>query len=537
MVLRAQSNYPEWIVRRYGRVGIDANVPGAEAIRTGAPIFIESPADRAQRYPQFEEDPAHEAFVVVPMVAAEGTRAVVAFGFEKARTFDDADRNYMTAVGNACEQALRRTMAFENERASRTRLRTLLYSSEQLSALDDPERVVETIATVAAERIGAWAVVTRVLPGGELERTVCAHRDPALVPVVHRAMERLSDGGASVRHVLDTGEPLVFQGLTEEAAATLKVEESTRQDLETIGYAACMLVPITVAGRRLAVLMIGDDRPGGLNNADLELALDLGRRGASALERARLFQASQQRFEAEHRIVEILQRTIVPDELPVLPGIEVAAAYRPAEVDVDVGGDWYDAFVTPDDAIVVVVGDVAGHGITAASLMGRVRNALRAYANEDSDPASILLRLHRLLRSQDDEEMVTAFVARHDAKTNTISWSRAGHPPPLLVQPDGTTRFLDDVNGAPLGTMVREYQTAHAQLDPGALLVCYTDGLVERRDRILDDGLAWLADRVSEYASDPIETLCNKLVDDPFVPHPAPDDVCIVALRVAPESA
>ena len=84
-----------------------------------------------------------------------------------------------------------------------------------------------------------------------------------------------------------------------------------------------------------------------------------------------------------------------------------------------------------------------------------------------------------------------------------MSWSRAGHPPPLLVSPDGTTRFLDDVNGVPLGTMVREYRTATTRLDPNSLMVCYTDGLVERRDRILDDGLAWLAERVREHRATP----------------------------------
>ena len=217
-----------------------------------------------------------------------------------------------------------------------------------------------------------------------------------------------------------------------------------------------------------------------------------------------------------------MQTSIVPDRLPVIAGVEVAAAYRPAEVDVDVGGDWYDAFETPDGRIVIVVGDVAGHGVEAASFMGRVRNALRAYAFEDSDPATVLLRLHRLIRNQDDDAMVTAFVARYDPATGLMSWSRAGHPPPLLVAPEGTTRFLDDVNGAPLGTMVREYRTATTRLDPGALIVCYTDGLIERRDRILDDGLAWLDERVREYAGDPLATLCDKLVDDPFVPHPRP---------------
>ena len=424
-----------------------------------------------------------------------------------------------------------RRMLLEAEQSSRARLRTLLESSERLGVLDDPDRVLETICQLAATRIGSWATVVRVAPDGTLERSNVAHRDPALTPLLHSLLERLSDNTATVAHVLKTGKPLLFHDLTARAAA-LDTDPMLRVHLERVGFESCLLVPLSIAGRRLAVLSIGDERDERLGPDDVELAVDLGRRSASALERARLWQASRQRFEAEHRIVELLQTSIVPDRLPVIAGVEVAAAYRPAEVDVDVGGDWYDAFETPDGRIVIVVGDVAGHGVEAASFMGRVRNALRAYAFEDSDPATVLLRLHRLIRNQDDDAMVTAFVARYDPTTGTMSWSRAGHPPPLLVSPEGTTRFLDDVNGAPLGTMVREYRTATARLDPGALIVCYTDGLIERRDRILDDGLAWLDERVREYSGDPLATLCDKLVDDPFVPHPSPDDICVVALRV-----
>jgi serine phosphatase RsbU (regulator of sigma subunit) len=529
--MRAQSGYPDWIVQKYGRVNLDAAVPGVEAVRSGEPIFIESSEDRRARYPQYPDDPTHPAFVVLPLAPLDEARAVLAFGFAEPRRFDEDDRRYISAVVEACAQALQRATAREAEQASLARLRTLLDSSEQLGALDDPQRVVETIATLAATRIGVWATVVSILPDGGLERSVVAHRDPTLAPLVRDVMGRLSDDDASVQRVFDNGQPMLFHGLSDDAANALAADRDLPDMLQRIGYESCLLVPITIAGRRLAVLSIGDDRPGRLGPKDVELAVDLGRRGASALERAQLWQASQRQLEAEQRIVELLQRTIMPDRLPDLPGVRVAAAYRPAEVEVDVGGDWYDAFVAPDDSIVVVVGDVAGHGVQAASLMGRVRNALRAYAVEDTDPASILLRLHRLLRSQDSLEMVTAFVARHDPVRREMSWSRAGHPPPLLVATNGTARFLDDVNGPPLGTMVREYKSATTSMPPGSLLVCYTDGLIERRDRVIDDGLDWLHQRVREYVDDDIDTLCNKLVDDPFVPHPSPDDICVLAMR------
>lgn len=529
LVMRAQSGYPDWIVQEYERVSLDAPVPGVEAIRTGEPIFIESPEHRRKRYPQYPDDPAHDAFVVLPLAPLAGARAVLAFGYAEPKRFDEDDRSFIAAVVEACAQALQRATAHEAQLATLSRLRTLLVSSEQLGALADPDRVVETIASLAATRIGVWATVVRILPDNSLERVVVEHRDPALTPLTRQVMTQLPDDRASLQRVIDTGEPMLFNGIADFPDAA--VTDELRAKLDTIGFESYLLVPITIAGRRLAVLTIGASAPMHLGSNDVELAVDLGRRGASALERASLWQASQKQLEAEQRIVELLQRTVIPDRLPELPGVQVAAAYRPAEVEVDVGGDWYDAFVAPDDSIVVVVGDVAGHGVQAASLMGRVRNALRAYAIEDTEPASILIRLHTLLRAHDSLEMVTAFVARYDPARSTMSWSRAGHPPPLLVGPGGAALFLDSVNGAPLGTMVTEYRSAVTPMPPGSLLVCYTDGLIERRDKILDEGLAWLGQRVREYAEDDIDSLCNKLVDDPFVPHPSPDDICVLAMR------
>jgi serine phosphatase RsbU (regulator of sigma subunit)/PAS domain-containing protein len=529
LVMRAQSGYPDWVVRDYARVPLDAVVPGTEAVRTGTPVFIESPEDRRSRFPQYTDDPTHGAFVVVPLTSTDGPQAVLAFGYAEPHRFSPADRAYVGAVVDACAQALRRAHAFEAEQQARRRLRTLLESSEALGALDDPDRVVATIAQLAATRIGTWATVVRIRPDGHLERAQVAHRDPALVPIVRECTERLAEAGA-LRHVIDTGEPRLLHGLQEHGAQLL-LDDDHREKLARIGGTSCVMVPITIAGRRLAVLSIGDERPELLRPAEVELAVDLGRRGASALERAELWQASRRRLEAEHRIVEQLQRTIIPERLPALPGVQLAAAYRPAEIEVDVGGDWYDAFVAPDGSVIVVVGDVAGHGIEAASLTGQVRNALRAYANEDCEPATILGRLHNLLHAQERMHMVTAFVARHDVRSSTLTWARAGHPPPLLLHPDGTTRWLDDVNGAPLGLALAAFGSATTELPAGSLLVCYTDGLIERRDRVLDDGLAWLRDRVREYAENDLETICDKLVGDPFVSHPAPDDMCVLVLR------
>jgi serine phosphatase RsbU (regulator of sigma subunit)/putative methionine-R-sulfoxide reductase with GAF domain len=524
LVMRAQFGYPDWIVRKYERVSLDAAFPGCAAARHGTSIFIESDDDRRAQFPNFPEDPAHASFVVVPITEVGQTAAVVAFGFAAARRFDDDDRSYVATVIQACAQALRRAAAFEAEHQSRAQLRTLLDASEELAGLDDPDRVVEAIARIAATRIGSWATVFVVEAGGGFRR-VSERGSSSFDASRVRAIENALEADDTARKVLATGQPAITGGIE--------------------GEPTSIAVPMAIADRTLAVLVVADLGPHAIGPTQVELALDLGRRGASALERARFFQSEQERaaaalresearVEAEHRLVELLQRTIVPESLPEVEGIELAAGYRPAEILVDVGGDWYDAFVVPDGKLVLVVGDVAGHGVGAASLMGRVRNALRAYAVEDADAASILRRLDGLLHTLDEFAMVTAFIACYDSATREMSWSRAGHPPALLVGPDGRAEFLDTINGAPLGTMARQYVTCRTVLEPGALLVGYTDGLVERRDRIIDDGLNWLADRSCEQAHEPLDTLCTSLLDAPFVPHPSPDDMCVLALRVLP---
>ncbi len=531
LVMRAQSGYPEDIAREWQRTAMQEPMLGPEAIRRGEPIFIETNEQRRARFPEFPKDGMHEAFGVFPLRAIDETRGVLAFGFGHARRFDAADRAYMTAAVELCTQGLQRALAFEAEQAARSQLRTLLESSEQLISLDDPERVAETVTNIAARRIGTWAALVRVKPEGGFERSVVAHRDPTLAPMLGPLLERLARTDGSMVNVIRSGDAQLFNGLTDGAAKLVADDDELADQVEQIGIGSCLLVPITIGGRRLAILAIGDKRPAGLRVADVELAADLGRRAASALERAQLWQRSRRQLAAEHRTVEILQRTLVPERLPALRNIRLAAAYKPADVDIDVGGDWYDAFMCPDGSLFIVVADVAGHGIQAASFMGRVRNALRAYAVVNSDPGTVLERLHTLVCMQDASEMVTAFVARIDPETYEMVWSRAGHPPPVLLAPNGETTFLDDVNGPPLGTVDVRYPEARATLDPRSLLVLYTDGLIERRDRVLDEGFAWLAERVREQARAELDTLCTTLVDHPFVPFPAPDDVCVLALR------
>lgn len=540
LVLRAQVGFSDRIARDYRVVDIDAPLPAPEVVRTGTPMFVESPQDARERYPHFPTDSRHGAFIVCPLTSGGKRIGVLMLGFDEARAFGAEDRAFVNAVVEACAQALQRALLFEAEQRSRDRLRTLLDASERLAALDDPDAQLTTIAEIAATRIGRWAAV-RIAEGESLRLAAIAHAVPERTATLQRLIDEQIDGGEVLRGVLATREPVLIDD-PEGFMRDHTVDEGATTLAEQLQWRSTVVVPMIAGARCIGVLSIGDDRSLPLGKGELELAQDLGRRAASAYERARLLRAdqersaaalraSEERLAAEHRLVAMLQRSVLPESLPAVPGLSITAQYRPAERGTEVGGDWYDVFAVGDGNVVVIIGDVAGHGVEAAALMGRVRNAARAFAVEDPRPAELLRRLDHLLCTLDEDAFVTALAAVVNVHDATLEWARAGHPPALLCR-DRRTEFLEEVGGTPLGSMARPYEPARRHIGHGALLVLFTDGLVERRSRPIDEGLAWLASRVSHGDRRDIEELCEDLLAERFAGAPSEDDICIVALKV-----
>jgi serine phosphatase RsbU (regulator of sigma subunit) len=241
----------------------------------------------------------------------------------------------------------------------------------------------------------------------------------------------------------------------------------------------------------------------------------------------------QERWEATL----LLQRAILPTPLQrfSLGRYEVSARYRPAESGNRVAGDWYDARLGPDGSAVVAIGDVAGHGLAAAAGMARIGNALRGLSATGHPANSLLGWLNRLICSDESPERVaSAAVFVLDARRPALRWAQAGHPPPVLVS-GGAARLLARPSGLLLGTVpTAEYDLAEEELAAGDVLFLYTDGLVERRDRDIDEGLMALltaAGGEHQTADEAIAALLDRL--DPPI---AEDDVCLLAVRVGSES-
>ncbi len=289
------------------------------------------------------------------------------------------------------------------------------------------------------------------------------------------------------------------------------------------GIRSLLGLPLIVQGDLIGVLHVGSLTPRTFGERDLAVLQVAAARAAPGIERARLVSA----FEREHRVAMALQRSLLPKRLVEFTGVSVAARYRPATD--EVGGDWYDIFELSRGRLGVAIGDVVGHGVGAAALMGQLRTALRAYALEDHGPGRTLELVDRFVQAMPDSAMATAAYAVLDTSTGAVSLASAGHLPPLVVGRRGVAA-VDVVPAAPLGTVAYgSCPEVELLLGPGEMLMLYTDGLVERPGVRLSDSIAALHG-VVEGAVSP-EELCRRASDE-LIPASGPrDDVAIVVLQ------
>jgi PAS domain S-box-containing protein len=300
--------------------------------------------------------------------------------------------------------------------------------------------------------------------------------------------------------------------------------------LEELGIDSLIGLPLLAESDVTGVLVVAAAAPRHFSTDDLNLLRLAADRVALAVDHARV-------YEREHRIAETLQRSLLPERLPQLPGLSVAARYLPAAAEAEVGGDWYDVLPTPGGGVGLVMGDVAGKGLAAASMVGQLRSALRAYALEGHAPARVVEQLNRLVWTEEEQtQMATLIYVVVDPVEERLHWVNAGHPPPLLLGDGVGPRFLEGGSSVPLGVLpFPEFQEVSVDIDSGATVVLYTDGLVERPGEHIDVGLNRLSGVVRGAPADPQE-LCDLVLRELVPDAGAPDDVALLTLRANPMS-
>ncbi|GAA2655971.1 SpoIIE family protein phosphatase [Streptomyces spororaveus] len=329
--------------------------------------------------------------------------------------------------------------------------------------------------------------------------------------------------GTTYEQVISEGRPMNLHLADIPALITSPRAEALRTYLATLGSAR--LVPLVARGTVLGAVALTRTREREpFDEQDRVLVDELVARAALNIDNARMYTLQRQ-------AALTLQRSLTNSALPEVPGLELTGRYLPAS-DHDVGGDWYDVIPLPGGRTGLVIGDVMGHGIHAAAVMGQLRTAVRTLARHDVPPAELLRSLDAVVADLGEDEMATCVYAVHDAATGACMIARAGHPPPAVVTPDGNITFLDGPPGTPLGTGGQDFRTEELRLPPGSLLVLYTDGLIEARDRDLDQGMAQLAGAL-QRVDQPLEELCDGILRR-LLPCAQQDDVAVLLARTRP---
>ena len=413
------------------------------------------------------------------------------------------------------------------EQLSAAALRTarLQQATSMLAEALTIEQVVEVITEVGRSAIGADRSVVALLDPDRLRlRTVTPGGLPE-APGAPTGDIPLDTPSVMTAAIL-ARRPLLIDS-PDSLRRHFEGDANVELFLQNTDERAWVGLPLIAAGAPLGAMRFSFTRPRQITEEERVFLEALAGQCALAMERASL-------FEREHTTAETLQRSLLPDRLPTVPGIVLEASYLPVTRNLEIGGDWYDAFRLPDGKLAVATGDVMGKGLTAAAGMGRVRNALRALALTDPRPAAVLAGLDRLFVATELEEQVTtvAYLVV-DPETGDGMAGNAGHLPPLLLSRDAPPRLDPAEAGTPLGWASPRHQYAF-RLPLGNTAVLYSDGLVENRRRGLDAGLdelvAVAAQAPAEVVEDPARLLAY-LVERMLTGYEQDDDVTVLVLH------
>jgi PAS domain S-box-containing protein len=409
-------------------------------------------------------------------------------------------------------------------RAAQDRLALLLEASSLVAAIGSEQELRDQIAHLMVPALADCCAVLLLTVNGTLRATSVVHRDPARAAILDelRAIDLPPDG--PLLH------PVISHAATQlvtDVAAKLPGCSTISRILRGARLGSMIVMPLLVGQRPAGAVVLGRDRgrpP--FTGADVAVAEELARRLAAGW-------ANVETFARERTVAETLQLALMPHAPPQIAGLDLAARYLPATDGVHVGGDWYDVCRLRHDKIALIIGDVAGHSIASASVMGEARGMLRLHAMEHLAPAAVLQRTNAAVCQFLPDALASVFYALLDLSTGDLAYASAGHPPALLDSLDGQAEYLDSAPGPMLGaTPEASYPASRRRLASGSRLLLYTDGLIEDRRRDIAEGFDALAQAVRRCPARAAEQTCQYLQTAMLGSGARADDVCILAIRL-----
>ncbi|MCW2935503.1 MAG: putative sensor protein [Actinomycetia bacterium] len=411
--------------------------------------------------------------------------------------------------------------------AAQDQLALLLDATNLVAATGNHQELRQRLARLLVPTVADCCVVLPLTAQRVLRVAAMVHRNPAKAAILEelRAIDVLPDGPLLQAALTQASTQLVTDISAMMPGGTRAAREAV-DILKRAGLESMAVMPLLIGPRPAGVVVLGRDhgRPR-FTETDVAVIEELGRRMAAGI-------ANVEAFAREHTVAETLQRALMPDAPPKIAGLDVAVRYLPATGGVHVGGDWYDVFPLGHDRVALAIGDVAGHSIGSASIMGQIRSLLRGYTLEHPAPADVLRRTNAAVCQLLPDAVATAFYAVLDLSTGDLAYANAGHPPALVDSGDGQPGYLNGAPGAMLGASVdTDYTAHHGRLVPGARLLLYTDGLIEDRRRDITEGFSALARAMRPSPTQTAERTCQFVQTAMLGSGTRADDVCILAIR------
>ncbi|MER6303506.1 SpoIIE family protein phosphatase, partial [Kitasatospora sp. NPDC001539] len=408
------------------------------------------------------------------------------------------------------------------EGAAHTRPGALYHLLHLAGALTEAVSVQDVVSMIAEQIVpafGARAVAVLMAEGGRL-RIVGHHGyPPGLVDQFDSTplTEPTPGVQASTNPV-----PAYFENRAE-----LERLYPGRQETQD-GMAAWAYLPLVTSGRLIGTCVLAFAEPHRFDLEERAVLTSLGGLIAQALDRARL-------YDTKLDLAQGLQESLLPRALPDVPCLEVSARYLPCTEGMDIGGDFYDLIPVGPDSVAVVIGDVQGHNVNAAALMGQIRTAVRAFAAADADPSTVLSRTNRLVADLDTGLLASCAYLRVDLARREAWLADAGHPVPLVYGPDGRAAALEPIVGIVLNVdPAADYPQVRVDLPIGTTLALYTDGLVDTPGADPDQALADLTATLARHGGEPLDRLADALVDRAGHGEHRTDDVALLLIRSVP---
>ena len=412
--------------------------------------------------------------------------------------------------------------------SAREGLAFLMRAGALVAASRDRDELLGQIVKLVVPTLADSCVVFLPSADGTLLASALGHADPAQAAQLAglRAHPIAPAGPLLSQRAYTSGTTQLSTNATADMPTWARAEPDAMSIVKLMRPRSAISTPLLAGQAPLGVISLyrGSGRAA-FTETDVSVVEELGRRLAVGL-------ANTDTFAREHAIAETLQRALLPDALPQIRGLDLAVRYLPATEGAAVGGDWYDAFPLADGRVGLVIGDVSGHNIASASTMGQVRSLLRAYAIDRPDPGRALRRTNAAVAQLLPDALATVVYAVLDPATGYLAYANAGHPPPIVATSAGQVEYLDDTAGTMLGACTTaSFSTGHRRLPPGASLLCYTDGLIERRRHDIGEGLTALSETLQRSRSSSAEQTCAA-VQAALVGAARQDDICLLTARL-----